>query len=134
MGIVYLNKTLIQPFWKTFGTGLSFLMSPYMSNSLSILCKLVRGTLCVVCVCIHVCKLDASWCVCVGVGVCLGLQVAVIEFARTVLGWSDAQSTEFNKDTTHPVVSKKIFFFGESRLVSPPNDIEPATEILCLQN
>jgi CTP synthase len=37
-------------------------------------------------------------------GVCLGLQLAVVEFARSVLGWKDAQSTEFDKDTTHPVV------------------------------
>ena len=44
-------------------------------------------------------------CVCVCVGVCLGLQVAVIEFARNVLGWKDAQSTEFDKDTAHPMVS-----------------------------
>ena len=35
---------------------------------------------------------------------CLGLQMAVIELARTVLGWTDAQSTEFDKNTTHPVV------------------------------
>ncbi len=32
------------------------------------------------------------------------MQLAVIEFARNVLGWSDAQSTEFNPSTTHPVV------------------------------
>ena len=38
-------------------------------------------------------------------GVCLGLQMAVIEFARNVLDWKDAQSSEFSKDTTHPVVS-----------------------------
>ena len=37
-------------------------------------------------------------------GVCLGMQVAVIEFARNVLGWEDANSTEFNPDTKHPVV------------------------------
>ena len=43
-------------------------------------------------------------CVCLCAGVCLGLQMAVIEFSRTVLGWTDAQSTEFDKDTTHPVV------------------------------
>ena len=30
--------------------------------------------------------------------------MAVIELARTVLGWTDAQSTEFDKNTTHPVV------------------------------
>ncbi|XP_074640520.1 CTP synthase 1-like [Tubulanus polymorphus] len=37
-------------------------------------------------------------------GVCLGLQGAVIEFARNVLGWSDAHSTEMDPDTSHPVV------------------------------
>ncbi|XP_059172158.1 CTP synthase 1-like [Physella acuta] len=37
-------------------------------------------------------------------GVCLGLQCAVIEFARNVLGWEDANSTELNMDTKHPVV------------------------------
>lgn len=37
-------------------------------------------------------------------GVCLGMQVAVIEFARNVLGWSDANSTEFDKNTQYPVV------------------------------
>ena len=37
-------------------------------------------------------------------GICLGMQVAVIEFARNVLGWTDANSTEFDKDSTHPVV------------------------------
>ncbi|MDY7219008.1 CTP synthase [Denitrificimonas sp. JX-1] len=37
-------------------------------------------------------------------GICLGMQVAVIEFARNVLGWTDANSTEFDKNSTHPVV------------------------------
>ncbi|MFG6138448.1 CTP synthase [Halomonas sp. B23F22_10] len=37
-------------------------------------------------------------------GICLGMQVAVIEFARHVAGWSDANSTEFTHDTQHPVV------------------------------
>ena len=37
-------------------------------------------------------------------GICLGLQVAVIEFARNVIGWSDANSTEIDPNTTHPVV------------------------------
>lgn len=32
------------------------------------------------------------------------MQVAVIEFARNVLGWKDAHSTEFNPTTTNPVV------------------------------
>ncbi|XP_072316037.1 CTP synthase 1b [Eucyclogobius newberryi] len=37
-------------------------------------------------------------------GVCLGMQLAVCEFARDVLGWQDANSTEFNPETKHPVV------------------------------
>lgn len=37
-------------------------------------------------------------------GICLGMQVAVIEFARNVLGWADANSTEFDKTSKHPVV------------------------------
>jgi CTP synthase len=37
-------------------------------------------------------------------GICLGMQVAVIEYARNVLGWSDANSTEFDKSSQHPVV------------------------------
>ena len=37
-------------------------------------------------------------------GICLGMQVAVIEFARNMAGWSDANSTEFTHDTQHPVV------------------------------
>ncbi|GHC15216.1 CTP synthase [Kushneria pakistanensis] len=37
-------------------------------------------------------------------GICLGMQVAVIEFARHVAGWRDANSTEFTHDTRHPVV------------------------------
>jgi len=37
-------------------------------------------------------------------GICLGMQSAVIEFARNVVGWKDAHSTEFDADTTHPVV------------------------------
>ncbi|MBI4357061.1 MAG: CTP synthase [Gammaproteobacteria bacterium] len=38
-------------------------------------------------------------------GICLGLQTAVIEFARNVLGLKDANSTEFNPNTSHPVVA-----------------------------
>ncbi|MBX3408918.1 MAG: CTP synthase [Phycisphaeraceae bacterium] len=39
-------------------------------------------------------------------GICLGFQVAVIEFARNVLGMSDASSTEFNVRTSSPVISE----------------------------
>lgn len=37
-------------------------------------------------------------------GICLGMQLAVVEFARHVVGWQDAHSTEFDPDTAHPVV------------------------------
>lgn len=37
-------------------------------------------------------------------GICLGLQVAVIEAARSLLGFADAHSTEFSPETTHPAV------------------------------
>ena len=37
-------------------------------------------------------------------GICLGLQVAVIEFARNVAGLEGANSTEFTPDTPHPVI------------------------------
>jgi CTP synthase len=37
-------------------------------------------------------------------GICLGLQCAVVEFARNVLGLEDANSTEFDKNTNHPVI------------------------------
>ena len=37
-------------------------------------------------------------------GICLGMQCAVIEFARHVVGWSDAHSTEFDPATKHPVI------------------------------
>ncbi|MBU1309581.1 CTP synthase [Rheinheimera muenzenbergensis] len=37
-------------------------------------------------------------------GICLGMQVALIEYARNVVGMSHAHSTEFNKDTPYPVV------------------------------
>jgi CTP synthase len=37
-------------------------------------------------------------------GICLGMQMAVIEFARNVLGIKDAHSTEMNPETTNPVI------------------------------
>ncbi|WP_293645091.1 CTP synthase [Thiolapillus sp.] len=38
-------------------------------------------------------------------GICLGMQVAVIEYARDVVGLKDAHSTEFDKDTSAPVIA-----------------------------
>ncbi|GAB4823125.1 hypothetical protein N2152v2_010171 [Parachlorella kessleri] len=37
-------------------------------------------------------------------GICLGMQIAVIEFARNVLGWAEANSTEFDAATPNPTV------------------------------
>ena len=37
-------------------------------------------------------------------GICLGMQCAVIEYARDVLGWRDANSTEFDARTPHAVI------------------------------
>jgi CTP synthase len=37
-------------------------------------------------------------------GICLGMQLALIEFARNVLGLNDANSVEFRSDTMHPIV------------------------------
>ena len=37
-------------------------------------------------------------------GICLGMQCAVIEFARNVCGWADAHSTEFDPASAHPVI------------------------------
>jgi CTP synthase len=38
-------------------------------------------------------------------GICLGMQLAVIEYARNMAGLADAHSTEFNPDTPHPVIA-----------------------------
>ncbi len=37
-------------------------------------------------------------------GICLGMQMAVVEFARNVLGYKDANSSEFNENCAHPVI------------------------------
>ena len=37
-------------------------------------------------------------------GLCLGMQLAIVEFARNVLGYNDAHSMELKPDTTHPVI------------------------------
>ncbi|WP_260293550.1 CTP synthase [Sedimenticola hydrogenitrophicus] len=38
-------------------------------------------------------------------GICLGMQVAVIEYARHMAGMADAHSTEFNRETPYPVIA-----------------------------
>ena len=37
-------------------------------------------------------------------GICLGMQCTAIEYARNVVGWKDANSTEFDEKTAHPVI------------------------------
>jgi CTP synthase len=66
-------------------------------------------------------------------GICLGMQMAVIEYARNVMGWSDAHSTEMNAHTTHPVIAlmeeqKKVKKKGGTmRLGAYPCEIAPNT-------
>ncbi len=66
-------------------------------------------------------------------GLCLGMQVATIEFARNVLGLKGAHSTEFNPDTPHPVISlldeqKKITKLGGTmRLGKQPCEVKKGT-------
>ncbi len=38
-------------------------------------------------------------------GLCLGMQLSIVEFARDVIGYSDAHSIELDPNTTHPVIS-----------------------------
>jgi CTP synthase len=63
-------------------------------------------------------------------GICLGMQMAVIEFARNVLNLQDAHSTEMNATTTHPVINmmeeqKRIKAMGGTmRLGAYPCEIE----------
>lgn len=63
-------------------------------------------------------------------GICLGMQMAVIEYGRNVLGLQDAHSTEMEPNTTHPVINmmeeqKKIKMMGGTmRLGAYPCDIK----------
>jgi CTP synthase len=67
-------------------------------------------------------------------GICLGLQCATIEFARNVVGLADANSTEFNKTTPHPVVcllSEQVnieYVGGTQRLGSYPCHLLPGSK------
>jgi len=65
--------------------------------------------------------------------ICLGMQMAVIEFARNILGLTDAHSTEMNANTTEPVINmmeeqKKIKAMGGTmRLGAYPCEIKEGT-------
>jgi CTP synthase len=59
-------------------------------------------------------------------GICLGMQVAIIEYARNVCGLADANSTEFDPDTTNPVVgliAEWIDAEGKKELRSADSDL-----------
>ncbi|MBC8875392.1 MAG: CTP synthase [Planctomycetes bacterium] len=66
-------------------------------------------------------------------GICLGLQCAVAEFARNVIGLDHANSTEFNEDTPHPVIClldaqrKIVDKGGTMRLGAQPTDLQPSS-------
>lgn len=47
-------------------------------------------------------------------GICLGMQIAIIEYARHVAGMKDANSSEFNPDTQYPVVALVTEWLDES--------------------
>lgn len=70
-------------------------------------------------------------------GLCYGMQLAVVEFARNVVGWSDANTTEIDPHTTHPVIDflpgqdenvAKGKFGGTLRLGSYPCELKPGTK------
>ena len=67
-------------------------------------------------------------------GLCLGMQCAVIEFARNVCGLKDANSTEFAPETSHPVISllseqkNVVLLGGTMRLGAYPCVIKPNTK------
>lgn len=68
-------------------------------------------------------------------GICLGMQIAVIEFARNVLEITDAHSGEFDEQCVHKVIdfmpgqSNEIDKGGTLRLGSYPCSIRPGTEL-----
>ena len=68
-------------------------------------------------------------------GICLGMQIAVIEYARSVLGWTDANSSEFHPESGHCVIALmpdqqgNIPKGGTMRLGAYPCAVQPGTEM-----
>ena len=66
-------------------------------------------------------------------GICLGMQLAVVEFARHICGLKDANSTEFDKNTPHPVIDlmadqrNTVDMGGTMRLGAYPCVLQPGT-------
>ncbi len=73
-------------------------------------------------------------------GICLGMQCAVIEFARNVLGLDDAHTTEIDESTKHPVISmmeeqKTIANMGGTmRLGAYKCQLKPKTKVAAAYN
>lgn len=67
-------------------------------------------------------------------GICLGMQIAIIEFARNVLMHEDANSAEINPDTAHPVIDlmpeqKSVEQLGGTmRLGAYPCKLDPSSK------
>jgi CTP synthase len=55
-------------------------------------------------------------------GICLGMQVAVIEYARHKAGLKDADSTEFNPDTPYPVIALITEWVNQGGMVEQRNE------------
>ena len=67
-------------------------------------------------------------------GICLGMQIAVIEFARSVLGYADANSREFDEECEHPVIDlmkdqQGVIMGGTMRLGSYPCKVTSGTTL-----
>jgi len=64
-------------------------------------------------------------------GICLGMQLAVVEYARNISGWKDANSHEFDPETEHPVIAlmaeqkKVVDKGGTMRLGAYPCILKP---------
>ncbi|TWT95452.1 CTP synthase [Neorhodopirellula pilleata] len=67
-------------------------------------------------------------------GICLGMQTAVIEYGRNVMGLEGAHSTEFDKNTPHPVIclldeqQNVTQMGGTMRLGSQPSRLRPGSK------
>ena len=55
-------------------------------------------------------------------GICLGMQVAVIEYARSIAGMKDANSSEFNQETAYPVIGLITEWTNEDGSIEQRNE------------
>ena len=57
-------------------------------------------------------------------GICLGMQIAVVEFSRHIAGLENAQSVEFDKNTPHPVIYLMLEWFDEKTQTVQRRDVD----------